>query len=75
MKNKYTDEEIYIEDFGFEKDAKVKSKPYKLDPVNAKIAEGMMDDLVLNGILELGTSEFFSSVFLIPKSNGTFRLV
>ena len=75
MQNKYTGESVTIDDFGFDKDAKVRSKPYKLDPNSAKIAEEMLDDMVKHGILEPGASEFFSSVFLIPKGNSAYRLV
>ena len=73
MVNKHTKEEVFIESFGFDKDAKVKSKPYKLDPNSAKIAESMLEDLCESGVLEAGASEFFSSIFIIPKGSSGYR--
>ena len=48
--------------------------PYRMSPHEKEILRGIVDDLLVNGIIRESTSEYASSVLLVKKKTGDYRM-
>lgn len=56
-------------------DHKVRCRPYQLAPPKSKILQEQIDQLLSKGVIRESTSQFASPAFLVPKKDGSHRLV
>ena len=55
--------------------APVFSKPYPINPMHRKKTEELIQELIAAGIVEYANSSWQSSAFVIPKRDGSLRLL
>ena len=48
--------------------------PYRMSPHEKEILRGIVDDLLVNGIIRESTSEYASPVLLVKKKTGDYRM-
>jgi hypothetical protein len=53
----------------------VRSPPYRCAPPRAQIFKRVVNELLQQGVVRPSKSQYASPAFLVPKSDGSFRLV